>query len=356
VKDSLSFCALFEKENWPVQLGGQNYTLPSPPSFPPQLSLVIKNVDLRIDHDEFTEDLKIIYPEIHNVIRLKNKFQSNIKLIKIELPSVSKREDILNRGKIHVNGMTYDVDEYLSPFTVLICSKCQGIGHFRRQCTQQNETCKTCGLDYPDLRQHHCTNVTKCVRCNGVDHSSNSAKCPIVKSYRAALTKKILSSSSANANNNKYTFDSSDFPSLPQAQAAFHPISAPIMNKMDELLNSISVIKQTIEKIAIKTDKFEQFMIEQTKNDEAMKNDITTLRNKDEKMYAQMVHHESSITNHHLLLTKLILPCLDEMTKYLSHSNMKTKEGTGTIDADFNVIINRIRVQLDKARQGKEFC
>ncbi|CAM4948762.1 unnamed protein product [Rotaria socialis] len=178
VKDSLSFITLFDQQNWPKKIDGMDFTFPSTPSFPPQLAFIIKNVDLQMNMDDFTNEVKTTYPEIHNVIRLKNKFQNNIKLIKIEILSSMKREEILNKGKIIVQSMTYDVEAYLAPADVLICSKCMGIGHFRRQCTEADETCKVCGTSCPDLRQHKCSTVIKCIHCDG-DHHSNALKCPI---------------------------------------------------------------------------------------------------------------------------------------------------------------------------------
>ncbi|CAM4968180.1 unnamed protein product [Rotaria socialis] len=82
VKDSLSFITLFNQQNWPKKIGAMEFTFPSTPSFPPQLAFIIKNVDLRINMDDFTKEVETTYPEIHNVIRLKNKFQNNIKLNK----------------------------------------------------------------------------------------------------------------------------------------------------------------------------------------------------------------------------------------------------------------------------------
>ncbi|CAF1636464.1 unnamed protein product, partial [Didymodactylos carnosus] len=188
VKDSSSFTSLFRQQNWPQQIGGEKFMFPSTPSFPSQLSFIIKNVDLRTNFDDFSDDLKTTYPEIHSVIRLKNKHQNSIKLIKIEILSATKREEILTVGKIIVNSMTFDVEEYLAPANVLICSKCMAIGHFKKQCTQVNETCKICGTSCADLLQHNCTMVSKCIHCDG-DHNSNALKCPVVKNFRAELTK-----------------------------------------------------------------------------------------------------------------------------------------------------------------------
>ena len=67
---------------------------------------------------------------------MKNKFQNNIKLIKLELTSVYVRDQLLNDKKILADYITYEIEEYLAPASVLICSKCMGIGHFKKQCTQ----------------------------------------------------------------------------------------------------------------------------------------------------------------------------------------------------------------------------
>ncbi|CAF0957510.1 unnamed protein product [Rotaria sordida] len=85
---------LFDEEKWPPQIGSQHYTFPSSPSIPPQLSLIIKNVDFHIDMNDFIGDLKAKFPDIKNVIRLKNKFQQNIKIVKIKLLTTLTREQI----------------------------------------------------------------------------------------------------------------------------------------------------------------------------------------------------------------------------------------------------------------------
>ncbi|CAF1052025.1 unnamed protein product [Rotaria sordida] len=72
--DANSFISLYDEEKWPPQIGSQHYTFPSSPSIPPQLSLIIKNVDFHIDMNDFIGDLKAKFPDIKNVIRLKNKF------------------------------------------------------------------------------------------------------------------------------------------------------------------------------------------------------------------------------------------------------------------------------------------
>ncbi|CAF1511537.1 unnamed protein product [Rotaria sordida] len=362
VKDSITFSLLFHQQNWSQRIGGETFIFPSSPSFPAQLSFIIKNVDLRINLDDFAENLKATYPEIHAVIRLKNKFQNNIRLIKIEILSPTIREQILNAGNILVNSITYDVEEYLSPANVLICSKGMAIGHFKKQCTQINETCKVCGLSCPDLRHHNCSLVNKCVHCNG-DHVSNSFKCPIVKNFRAELTKKLLFSNrmsssygSTNTNiNNTYSYDATAFPVLPRPQqpSPYSITNNSMINKIDELISSVRKVNDTLEKFSKKNDEFELFMNNKIKNDEILSTKIDHLIENDVEFKKNIIQHEIKITRHENIFIKLILPMIDEISKYLSIINIDKKGGT--LDADFQVTINRMRVQLENVTQNKNF-
>ncbi|CAF3361483.1 unnamed protein product [Rotaria socialis] len=71
LKDSSSFSFLLNQNNWPDSFSNGNYIFPYSPAIPPQLSLSIKNVDLRLDFNEFGQEIKTRYPRIKNVIRLK---------------------------------------------------------------------------------------------------------------------------------------------------------------------------------------------------------------------------------------------------------------------------------------------
>ena len=161
VKDAVSFSFLLEQTNWSKVLANKSYYLPSTPIIPPQLCLLIKNVDLRIDFTEFCNDIKSNYPQVKNIIRMKNKFQNDINWVKIELTSSSIRDELLNKGRIIINYMTYDVIEYLAPANVLICSKCMALGYFKRQCTQTKETCRTCGEQAEDMKKYKCSKIDK---------------------------------------------------------------------------------------------------------------------------------------------------------------------------------------------------
>ena len=191
VENTESFVFLYNHTNWPGTLADRQFTIKSP-SIPPQLSLVMPYVSLQIDWEEFVQELKNKYPDVANVIRLKNKAQQPIRSVKLELLSCKLREEILAEGVIPILHMKMKVVEYYSQANVLICSNCFGIGHFRKSCTQKNEsTCKTCGEKCANLNDHQCSGVLKCIHCGG-DHVSNDPKCKVVKDYRAALTRNLL--------------------------------------------------------------------------------------------------------------------------------------------------------------------
>ena len=350
VKDSNSFCTLFNKQNWPLQLGGENFIFPSTPSFPPQLSLIVKNVDLQTDLNEFSEALKSMYPEVYNVIRLKNKYQNEIKLVKLEILSTLFRDELLGAGELRLNGMLYDIEEYISPATVLICTKCRGIGHFRRQCTQVEETCNVCGCICPNLRQHHCSNVNKCIHCEG-QHLSNSIKCPIIKDFRANLTKKLLVSKPvvprSNSDNQNYVYNSTHYPPAPSSQLpSLINNNNPMMNKMEEVLNGMSKINLALEKIYLKQGDFEQFINDKNKHDEYVLNKV-------EQLITMQNEAQEKTFKNEKLIKKVILPTLELISKFLYHANIRQ---SGIDDADFKSQIETKRTLIDLVLSGKKDC
>ena len=234
-KDALSFSHMLDRNKWPSMVNNEHITLASIPTIPPQLSLIIRNVDLNIDLDEFSKHLKSAYPNILNIIRLKNKFQNNIKLVKIECTSPTTREELLNRKRITINYLTYDTAEYLAPAQVLICSKCLAIGHFKKQCTQTLEACRICAEQCQDLKQHKCTLIEKCIHCQQ-NHKSSAPKCPVVRSFRAELTRKLLKDTTSKPNTIwgqqgtglPVQYDLINFPPLPSQRTSTHEFNAVI--------------------------------------------------------------------------------------------------------------------------------
>ena len=363
VKDTGSFCALFKSSNWPKKIGGECFTFPSMPSFPPQLSIIIKNVDLRIDSNEISADLKMVYPAIHNVIRLKNKSQYPIKLIKVEILSMATRDEIITSGRLSLNGITYEVEDYLAPASVLICSKCMGIGHFKKQCKQNLTTCKVCGSTCTDTRDHNCSLICKCIHCGG-DHYSNALKCPVVKNYRAELIKKLLCmkttatyppTSQSSIKFTNYNYDPANFPPLPSAPrwSINSDSTNPLVIKIEELISGMSKVNIALEKIVRKNDQLEQFLVVTSDKMDVLTSKVNDLSMINKTFEKELSQHEIKLARHENLFSKLVLPMLDEISSFMTSMNVG-KHGS-TLDADFKVKLNRMRTQLNNASQDKTF-
>ncbi|CAF1577446.1 unnamed protein product [Adineta steineri] len=138
---------------------------------------------------------------------------------------------------------------------------------------------------------HHCSSIIKCKHCNG-DHLSNSMECPVVKTFRADLTKKLLninnnvtsysSSMAANiANNNKSQHIDNDFP---RAAAPWAPSSNPMDLKLSTLISDLSQVNETLSKLCVTNQGFQQFMIEKNENDIRINNEIDDLKSINNKM------------------------------------------------------------------------
>ncbi|CAF3127755.1 unnamed protein product [Rotaria sp. Silwood2] len=212
VEDINSFCSLNNDENWPTLLCSENFVVKKP-STPPQLCIVVPNVALNSDWEDFVQSVKEQYQEVSEVIRLKNRLQHPVRAVKVAFSCAKSRNEVLQQKEMSIDHMKYRVVEYLSPAQILICGNCCEIGHFQKNCPHRDTTtCNVCGVSCNDIKTHDCSRIPKSIRC-GEDHKSTDAKCRIVKDYRAALTRNLLqqptapSSEFVNANPSQ-----SDFP------------------------------------------------------------------------------------------------------------------------------------------------
>ncbi|CAF4002136.1 unnamed protein product, partial [Rotaria sordida] len=110
-------------------------------------------------------------PQVQGALSLSHPQQISIttestryaQTLKRELSSSTLREELLIKRKITIGYIVYDIDEYLTPVNILICSKCLDLGHFMKQCTQVKSTCHTCGECADDLKLHICFNIEKSI-------------------------------------------------------------------------------------------------------------------------------------------------------------------------------------------------
>ncbi|CAF1665278.1 unnamed protein product, partial [Adineta ricciae] len=288
VENIEAFCFLNKDLNWPSLLAEAEYTIKKP-SIPPQLCLIVLNVSLNTDWEEFVGDVKERYPEVVNVIRLKNRNQRPVPTVKIETSCATTRESILQLKQMNIGYINYKVTDYLAPAQVLLCGNCYEIGHFQKNCPLKDETiCKTCGEKYRDIKEHVCSGQAKCIRC-GENHKSSDPKCQMVKSYRPALTRNLLQHPVENSKRYANDICPGAYPlafakqQLPvNSIKPNHPIEALIEStftkKLDAFLNEIKFeIKKTHESIDVIREEMHAHLVESNKKIEAVEKQAKTI-------------------------------------------------------------------------------
>lgn len=289
---------------------------------------------------------------IKNIIRMKNKFHNDIKMIKFEFISSDIRDELLNDKRILINNVSYEVSEYLAPANVLICSKCLTIGHFRKQCKQIKDTCRTCSELVEDLKTHKCSNIEKCLHCNQ-NHKSNSLKCSVIKSYRAELTRKVLQmnhdSSSVIPNMHPgFSWNASQFPLL--ATSTSSSLNNSITNKLDDLISKLSSVQSQLSNIKVKHDKFEQFMLSKNQSDEQFQTAIDKITANEISLNEIIFQNRLLIDHHENLFLKLIFPLFDDICSYLTQPTNSRIKST---NIEMKTKLERYRTLMTKAIEGK---
>ena len=193
------------------------YIKKSPCFLPPLFSVMLRNVPTEMKEEALLKDIQEVYPDARNAFRLSNKDSKPIFFVRLDLANITSIEELLKKKALYINGRRFTVTEYISPAKVLICSRCFRIGHFRGACQHPYDVCKTCGEDMKNPSEHQCTTNGKCVRCMG-DHATSDIECPVVKQFRAELTRTLLTTSQ---NTSSKTADyvginDKDFPVLTQ--------------------------------------------------------------------------------------------------------------------------------------------
>lgn len=120
VKNADSFCALFTQHSWLQLIDDQRFALLTLPLSPAQLAVIVRNVDLRLNLTDLKNDLKINHKNIGNVMRLKSKYQNDIKTLKIEFLSSAVRDHLLSKKDRMGSDMFFHIDDYIGPADVLI--------------------------------------------------------------------------------------------------------------------------------------------------------------------------------------------------------------------------------------------
>ncbi|CAF3961071.1 unnamed protein product [Rotaria sp. Silwood1] len=240
----------------------------------------------------------------------------------------------------------------LTPFQVLVCSKCSGIGHFRNQCTQIQTTCKICCDLIDNPNQHTCSNIIKCAHC-GNNHKSTSSTCPVIKAYRADLTRKILhpvpapsDSSLINSNTNFISILRN-----PHQQASQPPTNNIMMEKLDDLIHKLSDVKDHLSSLSLKYEKFEQFMIEKNQSDQTLKLNLNSLSQTTNDLKHDVIYYRSKIDRQEKIISKLMVPMFTDLFQVFISQMSDVLDVT--IYTNLKQKLEHYLIQMQKAREGE---
>lgn len=112
------------------------------------------------------------------------------------------------------------------------------------------------------------------------------------------------------------------------------------MNKLDEVINGMTKLNESLERIASKQYELEKLINVKNKHDEEMLNKIEQLTRNNYSLKEATSENDKLIKN-------LILPTLEIISKFLYHSN-------GTGDVDFKYQIETKRKQIDLVLTSKK--
>jgi hypothetical protein len=260
VNDRESFAMLFDDQKWPPTINAIMYEKIRPRHLPPQFSIILRNVPTDIDVNILLTNIQNDYSDVLSAHRISNKNNQLTTFVRVDINNVNVIDELLRKKFMFIDNMRLTVVEYLAPAKVLVCTKCYHIGHFRSTCKSTLEFCRTCGAGVADINQHKeiCDKKQSCIRCKG-PHEANDIRCPNIKSYRAILTKSLLSTAGAmnHQQHNKranYHYSNQDFPLLNvnanhNTNYSKDNNSFMIDKRIDELYNKMNKIDENLNRL-----------------------------------------------------------------------------------------------------------
>ncbi|CAF2577444.1 unnamed protein product [Rotaria sp. Silwood2] len=257
--DRNTFLILFNEHNWPATIESLTYEKILPNHLPAQFSILLRSVPTHLDTSELLASIQNDYPDVINAFRISNKNKLPTTLVRLDIKNINVINDLLNKKFLYVDNIRFATTEYLAPAKVLICSKCYQVGHFRSSCKNPLDFCKFCGAGVDDLNQHklNCDKKLNCLRCKG-KHDANDMRCPIITTYRSALTKSFLTTAGVNnhpqQNQTNYWFNNNDYPVFEKNSTNHHHysvnnIASDAGKKIEELLLKMNKIEENLNKL-----------------------------------------------------------------------------------------------------------
>ena len=146
---SEQFDRLMDKSVWPSQICSIDVSIDFPNKVPPSHSLVATGIPTQWNLDKFAVDLKMKYPTIIKVERLRINGGIPISKVRIDFSS-SKETNKIKKAKrllIDDNNTAFAIQPYSPPPRILRCFNCQKYNdHVAAKCPQRNSPiCFRCG-------------------------------------------------------------------------------------------------------------------------------------------------------------------------------------------------------------------
>lgn len=182
------FVYLCEPQNYPPTISSTEISPSRPKHLPAHHTLVLKYVPNDITIDEIKEEMNSSINSIFNLEEMIGSKSHRTRHLRLEVKSTNEYNQLLNRGGITIGGRLIEINEFLAPPRLLICSKCNDPGHTRRNCSFDYDACRRCAQDRSTGDHKECE--IKCHRCCQ-SHLSTDYKCPFLIEYRKSLIEQL---------------------------------------------------------------------------------------------------------------------------------------------------------------------
>ena len=183
------FVYLCDVKHYPKVIQSINISPEIPKHLPPQYSVILKSVSNSINYDDLLDEIKNICPSVFKLEELNGTRREQSRHIRLDLKDKCEYEKIIGEGVLSIYGQFIEVNEFLAPPRLLICTKCNDPGHIRKNCTFAYDACRRCGHDRSEGEHNECQK--HCHHCDSDDHMATDFKCPYIAEYRKKLVFKL---------------------------------------------------------------------------------------------------------------------------------------------------------------------
>ncbi|CAF2747665.1 unnamed protein product [Rotaria sp. Silwood2] len=178
------FVYLCESLNYPSILLSTDISPTRPKHLPCYHTLLLKYVPNEITLDGINNELGSYISSIYNLEEMIGSITDKARHVRIEVKSIVEYDQLIQKGAITLDGRLIELQEFLAPPRILICSKCNNPGHIRKNCSLDYDSCRRCGQDRSVGDHKECS-----INCHRrkKDHMATDFKCPFLVEYRRSL-------------------------------------------------------------------------------------------------------------------------------------------------------------------------